>query len=175
MTADPDRLTKAERRSAIFGPLYRILGTPVVALLGLANTAIIVRETGAAVFGLVALVATITLLFPFADLGIGATAMTAGAQLSGPLQDPHAADVIRRSFSPTSYAFTFTGGQLNVGIFGQFLAMDLTCAGGEILPAEESLLIATARVNGFSLVTHRAAHHKRLGVNVIDPWARAAL
>lgn len=98
MTADPDRLTKAERRSAIFGPLYRILGTPVVALLGLANTAIIVRETGAAVFGLVALVATITLLFPFADLGIRATAMTAGAQLSGPLQDPHAADVIRRSY-----------------------------------------------------------------------------
>ena len=70
----------------------------MVALLGLANTAIIVRETGAAVFGLVALVATITLLFPFADLGIGATAMTAGAQLSGPLQDPHAADVIRRSY-----------------------------------------------------------------------------
>lgn len=98
MTDAPERLTKAERRSAIFGPLYRILGTPLVALLGLANTAIIVRETGAAVFGLVALVATITLLFPFADLGIGATAMTAGAQLSGPNRDPHAADVIRRSY-----------------------------------------------------------------------------
>lgn len=96
MTAD--RLTQAERRSAIRGPLYRVLGTPVVALLGLANTAIIVRETGAAVFGLVALVATITLLFPFADLGIGATAMTAGAQLGGPNRDPHAADVIRRSY-----------------------------------------------------------------------------
>ena len=97
-TTDPDRLTRTERRSAIFGPLYRILGTPVVALLGLANTAIIVRETGATVFGLVALVATITLLFPFADLGIGATAMTAGAQLNGPDADPRAADVIRRSY-----------------------------------------------------------------------------
>lgn len=98
MTTDPDRLTKAERRSAIYAPLYRILGTPLVAALGLANTAIIVRETGATVFGLVSLVATITLLFPFADLGIGATAMTAGAQLAGPNQNPHAADVIRRSY-----------------------------------------------------------------------------
>lgn len=99
MTADgPERLTQAERRSAIFGPLYRVVGTPVVALLGLANTAIIVRETGSEVFGLVALVATITLLFPFADLGIGATAMTAGAQLTGPDADPCAADVIRRAY-----------------------------------------------------------------------------
>lgn len=97
-TADPDRLTTAERRSAVYAPLYRVLGTPVVAALGLANTALIVRETGAAVFGLVSLVATITLLFPFADLGIGATAMTAGAQLSGPNSDPYAADVIRRSY-----------------------------------------------------------------------------
>ena len=98
MSAGPDRLTRAERRSAIRGPVYRVLGTPVVALLGLANTAISVRETGAAVFGLVSLVATVTLLFPFADLGIGATAMTAGAQLRGPNQDPHASDVIRRSY-----------------------------------------------------------------------------
>ena len=98
MTLGPEQLTRAERRSAILGPLYRVIGTPLVALLGLANTAIIVRETGAAVFGLVSLVATITLLFPFADLGIGATAMTAGAQLRGPNQDPHAADVIRRSY-----------------------------------------------------------------------------
>jgi O-antigen/teichoic acid export membrane protein len=96
--AAPDQLSRAERRSAILGPLYRVLGTPVVALLGLANTAIIVRETGAAVFGLVALIATITLLFPFADLGIGATAMTAGAQLNGSEGDRRAADVIRRCY-----------------------------------------------------------------------------
>jgi len=98
MSAGLDRLTGAERRSAIRGPIYRILGTPVVALLGLANTAIIVRESGAVVFGLVSLVATVTLLFPFADLGIGATAMTAAAQLRGPNRDRHAADVIRRSY-----------------------------------------------------------------------------
>ena len=98
MSTDLNHLTAAEKRSAIRGPLYRVIGTPVVALLGLANTAIIVRETGASVFGLVALVATITLLFPFADQGIGATAMTAGAQLSGPNADPRAADVIRRSY-----------------------------------------------------------------------------
>ena len=98
MTADQGRLAPAERRALLYGPLYRILGTPVVAVLGLANTAIIVRETGEAVFGLVSLVATISLLFPFADLGIGATVLSASAQLSGPSRDPNAANVIRRGY-----------------------------------------------------------------------------
>ena len=77
------QLAPEERRALLYGPLYRVVGTPVVALLGLANTAIIVRETGEAVFGLVSLVATITLLFPFADLGIGATVISASAMLVG--------------------------------------------------------------------------------------------
>jgi O-antigen/teichoic acid export membrane protein len=98
MTVDRGRLAPGERRALLYGPLYRILGTPVVAALGLANTAIIVRETGEAVFGLVSLVATITLLFPFADLGIGATVLSASAMLSGPSRDPNAADVIRRAY-----------------------------------------------------------------------------
>jgi O-antigen/teichoic acid export membrane protein len=98
MTTDQGRLAPAERRALLYGPVYRILGTPVVALLGLANTAIIARETGEAVFGLVALIATITLLFPFADLGIGATVLSASARLSGPSRDPNAADVIRRAY-----------------------------------------------------------------------------
>ena len=80
---EPDRLAPEERRALLYGPLYRIVGTPVVALLGLLNTAIIVRETGEAVYGLVSLVATITLLFPFADLGIGATVLSASAMLVG--------------------------------------------------------------------------------------------
>lgn len=78
-------------------PLYRILGTPVTAGLSLANTAVIIRQTGSEVFGLVSLVSTITLLFPFADLGIGSTVITAGAQLGGPDSD-RAANVIRRSY-----------------------------------------------------------------------------
>lgn len=97
MTTDQGRLAPAERRALIFGPLYRILGTPVVALLGLVNTAIIVRETGEAVFGLVSLVATVTLLFPFADLGIGATAINAAAMLGGKDHD-EAVDIIRRAY-----------------------------------------------------------------------------
>jgi O-antigen/teichoic acid export membrane protein len=95
---DEGRLAPEERRALLYGPIYRILGTPFVAALGLANTAIIVRETGEAVFGLVSLVATIALLFPFADLGIGATVLSASALLSGPSRDPTAADVIRRSY-----------------------------------------------------------------------------
>jgi O-antigen/teichoic acid export membrane protein len=98
MTVDQGQLAPEERRALLYGPIYRIVGTPVVAALGLANTAIIVRETGEAVFGLVSLVATIALLFPFADLGIGATVLSASAQLSGPSRDPKAADVIRRSY-----------------------------------------------------------------------------
>lgn len=98
MTVDQDRLAPEERRALLYGPIYRILGTPVVAALGLANTALIVRETGGAVFGLVSLVATIALLLPFADLGIGATVLSASAQLGGPSHDPKAADVIRRAY-----------------------------------------------------------------------------
>ena len=98
MTVDQGRLTTQERRALLYGSAYRIIGTPVVAALGLANTAIIVRETGAAIFGLVSLVATIPLLFPFADLGIGATVLSASARLSGPSRDPDAADVVRRSY-----------------------------------------------------------------------------
>jgi O-antigen/teichoic acid export membrane protein len=98
MTADQGRLAPAERRALLFGPIYRIIGTPAIAALGLVNTAIIVRETGEAVFGLVSLVATVVLLFPFADLGIGATVLSASAQLSGPSRDPDAADVIRRGY-----------------------------------------------------------------------------
>lgn len=97
MTGD-SRLAPQERRALLWGPLYRVIGTPVVAVLGLVNTAIIVRETGEAVFGLVSLVATVSLLLPFADLGIGATVITASAMLVGPSPDPHAVDVIRRAY-----------------------------------------------------------------------------
>lgn len=98
MTADQDRLAPAERRALFYAPLYRILGTPVVAAMGLVNTAVIVRETGAEVFGLVSLIATVTLLFPFADLGIGATVLSASAELVGPSRNPRAVAVIRRAY-----------------------------------------------------------------------------
>jgi O-antigen/teichoic acid export membrane protein len=98
MTTNEGRLAPEERRALLYGPLYRILGTPAVALLGLVNTAIIVRETGEALFGLVSLVATITLVFPFADLGIGATVLSASAMLAGGNRDQNAVDVIRRAY-----------------------------------------------------------------------------
>jgi O-antigen/teichoic acid export membrane protein len=91
-------LAPPERRALLAGSLYRILGTPVVAGLGLVNTSIIAHETGPAVFGLVALVATVALLFPFADLGIGATVLSASAQLAGPARHPDAVNVIRRAY-----------------------------------------------------------------------------
>ena len=48
------------------------------------------------------LIATLTLVFPFADLGIGATVLSASAQLSGPGRDPNAANVIRRAYHVVS-------------------------------------------------------------------------
>lgn len=98
MTVDQGRLTPEERRALLYGPVYRILGTPVVAAVGLITTAIIVRETGAAVFGLVSLIATMALFYPFADLGIGATVLNASAELSGPNRNPDAANVVRRAY-----------------------------------------------------------------------------
>jgi O-antigen/teichoic acid export membrane protein len=97
MTTNGGRLAPEERRALFYGPIYRILGTPIIALLGLVTTAIIVRETGEAVFGLVSLVATITLVFPFADLGIGATVINASAMLGTANRD-EAVDVIRRAY-----------------------------------------------------------------------------
>ncbi|MGW0042409.1 lipopolysaccharide biosynthesis protein [Rhodococcus sp. NPDC003348] len=97
MTVASGHLAPAEHRALVRGTLYRILGTPVVAVLGLANTAVVIRHTGEAVYGLVSLVATVTLLFPFADLGIGAVVLSASARLSGSGRDP-AADVIRRAY-----------------------------------------------------------------------------
>lgn len=95
---DSQRLSPKERRAVVYGPIYRIVGTPIVAALGLANTAIIIRETGAAVFGLVSLIATLTLLFPFSDLGISSTVMSASSQLQDPLMRPRAIDTIRRGY-----------------------------------------------------------------------------
>ncbi|MCZ8379274.1 hypothetical protein O6P37_10400 [Mycobacterium sp. CPCC 205372] len=76
-------LTSAERKSIVFGTAFRVVGTPLVALIGLANTAVIVRATGEAVFGLVSLVTTLSLLLPFADLGIGAVITTACSKAGG--------------------------------------------------------------------------------------------
>ncbi|SDE15532.1 lipopolysaccharide biosynthesis protein [Rhodococcus tukisamuensis] len=101
MTVQPvpaSQLAPEEKRALVRGTVYRIVGTPVVAALGLVNTAVIVRETGEAVFGLVSLVATVTLLFPFADLGIGAVVLNASASLLGAGRDAHEVDVIRRAY-----------------------------------------------------------------------------
>jgi O-antigen/teichoic acid export membrane protein len=70
-------LEPAERRAITLGTIFRVVGTPLVALVGLLNTGVIVRATGEAVFGLVSLVTTLTLLLPFADLGIGAVVVSA--------------------------------------------------------------------------------------------------
>jgi O-antigen/teichoic acid export membrane protein len=79
-------LTKQEKGAVVWGTVFRIIGTPVVALLGLLNTAIIVKQTGSGVFGVVSLISTMSLLFPFADLGVGSV-VTNAASAAGRLRD----------------------------------------------------------------------------------------
>ena len=79
-------LQPIERRAIVLGTAFRIVGTPLVALIGLVNTAMIVRQTGEAVFGVVSLITTLSLLIPFADLGIGAV-VTSACSRPGRLTD----------------------------------------------------------------------------------------
>jgi O-antigen/teichoic acid export membrane protein len=80
----------------MLGTIFRVVGTPLVALVGLLNTAVIVRQTGEAVFGLVSLVTTLTLLMPFADLGIGAVVISACSQRGRIVDDPIAVATVQR-------------------------------------------------------------------------------
>lgn len=90
-------LKPTERRSMFLGTAFRIVGTPVIAVVGLVNTAIIVQQSGEAVFGLVSLVATLSLLLPFADLGIGAV-VTNACSRAGPLaEDSVAVATVQRA------------------------------------------------------------------------------
>ncbi|OZC83653.1 hypothetical protein CH254_22235 [Rhodococcus sp. 06-412-2C] len=91
-------LDPAERRAIVLSTLFRIAGTPVVALAGLISTGLVIRATGPATYGLVALVATIGLLLPFADLGIGAVVTSATSRSRNPGSDVYALEVIRRSY-----------------------------------------------------------------------------
>jgi hypothetical protein len=89
-------LRPAERRAIILATIFRVVGTPLVALVGLLNTAVIVRQTGEVVFGLVSLVTTLTLLLPFADLGIGAVVITACSRTRRLTDDGTAVATVQR-------------------------------------------------------------------------------
>lgn len=91
-------LNHQERRAVLWGTIFRVVGTPVVALLGLLNTAIIVKQTGEGVFGVVSLIATMSLLFPFADLGIGAVVTNASSRAGKLADDNLAINTIRRAY-----------------------------------------------------------------------------
>jgi O-antigen/teichoic acid export membrane protein len=91
-----DTLHPVERRAIMLGTLFRVAGTPVIALVGLLNTAVIVRETGETVFGVVSLITTLTLLIPFADLGIGAVVTSACSRPGRLVDDPEAVATVQR-------------------------------------------------------------------------------
>lgn len=96
---DPTALSGPERSALVYSTGLRLIGTPVVALCGLASTAVVVRATGEGVYGLVSLVATVGLLLPFADLGIGAVVTTAVSKSADPVRDLHVRAVVRRAYT----------------------------------------------------------------------------
>ena len=91
-------LSSQEQKAVLWGTVFRVLGTPIMALLGLLNTAIIVRETGESIFGVVSLIATMSLLFPFADLGIGAVVTNASSRAGKLSEDPVVIGTIQRAY-----------------------------------------------------------------------------
>jgi O-antigen/teichoic acid export membrane protein len=73
----------------------RILVLPITAVLNFIAIAILVRHTGADVYGLMSLIIAIPLLLLFADLGVGAEVTNAVAASSHPSGDPHVSSVLR--------------------------------------------------------------------------------
>ncbi|MGV9800990.1 lipopolysaccharide biosynthesis protein [Mycobacterium sp. NPDC003449] len=89
-------LHPVERRAVVLGAAFRVAGTPLIALVGLVNTALIVRQTGETVFGVVSLITTLTLLIPFADLGIGAVVTSACSRPGRLCEDHEAVATVQR-------------------------------------------------------------------------------
>ncbi|TFC33843.1 hypothetical protein [Cryobacterium sp. TMT2-14] len=66
-------------RQAFSGSVLRLIGLPIVAIAGIANTSLVVANTGIAAYGIVNTVAMLGALLPFSDLGVGGTVTTAVA------------------------------------------------------------------------------------------------
>lgn len=60
--------------------LIRAGSAPISAVLGVANSALIVAATGAPLFGVITLISTVAQQLPFADLGVGGVVTTAVAK-----------------------------------------------------------------------------------------------
>lgn len=91
-------LHPAERKAIVHGTVLRVAGTPLIALVGLVNTGLIVRQTGVAVFGVVSLITTLILLIPFADLGIGGVVTNACSRAGRLAEDRQAVATVQRGF-----------------------------------------------------------------------------
>lgn len=96
--ADHVGLDATERKAVLLSTVFRIAGTPIVAVAGLISAGLVIRATGPTTYGVVALVATVGLLLPFADLGIGAVVTSAASRSRNPAKDPYALAVIKRAY-----------------------------------------------------------------------------
>lgn len=139
-SATDGALKPTERRSIVLGTVFRVVGTPIIAIIALLNTAIIVQQSGDVVFGLVSLVSTLSLLMPFADLGIGAV-VTNACSTEGPLADNGAAlATVQRAFRLLTL--------VAIGLSGVSLVIMTTDSWGPLLgatsgPADRYAVTAT--------------------------------
>jgi O-antigen/teichoic acid export membrane protein len=85
------------RHPVVRGGMTRLVTLPVTALASFATTAITVRGVGVAAYGYIAMIATLGMLIPFADLGLGAAVQSATAVSISAAEDDHLQRVLRSS------------------------------------------------------------------------------
>jgi hypothetical protein len=99
----------------------RLLAMPVTALLSVLTAAVAIRYTGAENYGYISLVAQLTMLLPFADLGLGAAVTRAVAQAKNdPSKAAFAVAIVNRSMRIL----------LVVGVTGGFVSCVVGVNGG---------------------------------------------
>ncbi|MGZ3355758.1 MAG: hypothetical protein ACXVBO_13000, partial [Isosphaeraceae bacterium] len=88
-------------RSLGTAALARVGTLPISLFASLLTTRVIVSSVGVDAFGAVALLVSLPLLFPWADLGVGSALTTAIAHSNDPREDPNVSAVTRRCLKTT--------------------------------------------------------------------------
>lgn len=112
----------------------RLLTVPVAAAAGLLTTGIQVRTAGAEVFGAISLIATLALLLPFADLGMGAAVTTAFARVDADRAEAEAtwASALRRLSVVAAVGVLVVGLISAMGFWNALLGLRLN-EGGQLV------------------------------------------
>jgi O-antigen/teichoic acid export membrane protein len=96
-SVQPHRRVAPEFRQVISSGALRLVLLPVSAAFALATTHLLIERVGVPSFGLVSLITSLSVLLPFADLGVGAAIVNAIATSETPRDDPAIAALLLTS------------------------------------------------------------------------------